>query len=124
MLGQFKKQIIQATEMLYDDTCTITEYQKIKNEITKRTESKEVDIIGNQSCKISFKSSPSTKLNQGAESVTQIIKLLISPEITVKPGSKITVTHNGVSTAYQSSGVPAVYSSHQEIILKLFKGWA
>jgi hypothetical protein len=42
----------------------------------------------------------------------------------VKPGSKLTITQNDMTTEYQSSGKPAFYSTHQEIVLELFKGWA
>ena len=55
---------------------------------------------------------------------TQGTKLFIAPEIKVKPGSKIVVEQNGVTTEYSASGVPAVYPSHVEIKLELFRGWA
>lgn len=50
---------------------------------------------------------------------SQIIKLFMSPEIEIKPGAKITVTQAGVTETYECSGTPAVYETHQEIILKL-----
>ena len=60
----------------------------------------------------------------GASAVVQIAKVFLAPEIKVKPGSKLSVTQNGVTTEYKSSGEPAFYSTHQEIVLELFKGWA
>ena len=39
-------------------------------------------------------------------------------------GSKITVTQNGVTTDYASSGKPAVYETHQEVILELKEKWS
>ena len=56
--------------------------------------------------------------------VTQGVKLFIAPEAEVKSGSKITVTQNGVTTEYSASGEAAVYESHKEIMLELWKGWA
>lgn len=56
--------------------------------------------------------------------ISQGTKLFTVPEIQIKPGSKIIVTQNGVTTVYSSSGVPAVYPTHQEVILELFEGWA
>ena len=41
-----------------------------------------------------------------------------------KRTSKITVTQNGVTGDYARSGVPAVYVSHQEVTLELFKEYA
>ena len=56
--------------------------------------------------------------------LTQIVKLIISPDVNINPGSKIIVTNNGKITEYKNSGVPATYSNHQEIMLELFDGWA
>lgn len=52
------------------------------------------------------------------------LRLFLAPEIKVAPGSKITITQNGVVGEYKNSGVPAMYDTHQEIMLELFKGWA
>jgi len=46
------------------------------------------------------------------------IKLFLSASYSVKPGSVIAVTRNGVRTVYKNSLPPAVYSSHQEVILE------
>ena len=54
----------------------------------------------------------------------QSITLFIDRAVTVPEGSKITVTQNGVTGVYEKSGKPAIYSTHQEIPLELFKGWA
>ena len=39
-------------------------------------------------------------------------------------GSKIVVTQEGRTAAYARSGEPAVYSSHQEIVLVPFEEYA
>ena len=59
-----------------------------------------------------------------AAALSQGVKVFLSPNVSIKAGSKLTVTQNGVTTAYKSSGVPAVYPTHQEIILTLFERWA
>lgn len=55
---------------------------------------------------------------------SQAVKLFIAPEIAVPEGSRIDVTQNGITTSYRQSGTPAVYSSHQEITLELYKRYA
>ena len=45
--------------------------------------------------------------------------MLFRSEINVKPGSKILVKGVGGVVAYKSSGRPAVYPTHQEILLDL-----
>lgn len=114
----------KAVESLYDGCCTITEYQKVKME-NKSTGFSEVVVVENQPCRLSFQSVNSTTATEtGASAVTQSVKLFIAPEVQVKPGSKITVTQSGVTTEYQNSGVPAVYGTHQAVVLELFKGWS
>lgn len=113
----------KAIESLYNGECSIIEYQKIKKP-NKTTGFEEVTVIEHQPCRIAFKSVTSAKEGLVNSSITQVIKLFIAPEITVKTGSKITVTQNGITTEYKSSGKPAMYETHQEIILELFDGWS
>ena len=113
----------KAVESLYDGICTISEYQKIKKE-NMSTGFAEVVVVENQPCRMSYKTVNSTNQTDTASAVTQAIVVYLSPDILVKPGSKLTITQNGVTTAYKNSGEPAVYSTHQEIPLELFKGWS
>lgn len=114
----------KAIESLYDGTCTITEYKKVKKE-NKSTGFEEIVVLENQPCRISFNTINSTTSTEtGASAPVQVVKLFIAPEIEVKPGSKIAVTQNGVTTEYQNSGQPAFYHTHQTIVLDLFKGWS
>lgn len=115
--------IRRAIESLYDGKCTITEHQKIQKE-NKSTGFKDAVVLKDQPCRLSFQTISHTRPNESAASLNQTTKLFLAPEIIVKPGSKLTVTQNGKTTDYTSSGEPAVYSTHQEIILDLFKGWA
>jgi hypothetical protein len=112
----------KALEMGYVGTFTVTEHQKVMKP-NHTTGFSDVDVIVNQPCKLSFSSSPSATNGDVAE-INQTVKLFFAPEIKVKEGSKITVTQNGVTTAYKQSGTPAHYPTHQEILLELFKGWA
>lgn len=114
----------KAIESLYKGTCTIYEYQPVTNPITKITKHQEVPVLENQPCKLSFERVTSVNQTDTAGAVKQTIKLFLAPEIEVKPGSKIAVTQNGRTGNYKNSGEPAVLSSHQEIELILFKGWA
>lgn len=117
--------IRQLIEQTYNGTCTISEYKKVISE-DGSTEFKEVVSVENQPCRLSFSSSPSTNGNSDstAQSVVQTTKIFISPDINVKSGSKLVVTQNGVTKAYKNSGEPAIYATHQEIIVDLFNGWS
>ena len=114
----------KSIESLYTGTCTITEYVKVKKE-NKSTGLEEVVVLENQPCRLSFSTiNSATATETGASSISQVVKLFIAPEIKVKPGSKLTVSQNGITTEYKNSGEPAFYMTHQEIILELFKGWS
>ena len=113
----------KAIESLYDGKCTITEHQKVKKE-NKSTAFVDVVVLEDEPCRLSFKTINNTsQTDNAASAVVQITKVFLAPEIQVKPGSKLTITQNNVTTEYKSSGKPAVYSTHQEIVLELFQGW-
>ena len=113
-----------AVESLYHGTCTITAYVKTKkaNGATAFTESV---LYEDQPCRLSFSTIGQTQPNEDASStVVQVVKLFLAPELQVPTGSKIAVTQYDVTTDYKASGKPAVYKSHQEIVLEIFKGWS
>lgn len=112
----------RALEKGYDGIFTVTEHKKITKP-NHTTGFSDVEVLVDQPCRLSFSAIPSASNGDVAE-INQTVKLFFAPEITIKEGSKITVTQNGVTTAYKQSGTPAVYSTHKEILLELFKGWA
>lgn len=113
----------KAIEMTYTGKCTISEYQSYTKE-NKSTGHQEVPVITDQPCKLSFSKVTNTSQGETAAMVVQTAKILIAPEIQIKPGSKLIITQNGITTEYKNSGEPALFSTHQEIVLELFKGWA
>lgn len=129
MVMDLFKPLKAAVESLYSGTCTVTATTPAFDEITKQTTNTETTLFTNQPCRLSFISAtPSDKLvsfshnlihadTPRAHFVAQQIKLFIDPALDIPPGSKISVTQNGVTSLFKSSGAPAVYSSHQEIEL-------
>lgn len=115
----------KAIESTYTGFCTIVERRDVRDEKTKITrKNEEVPIIENQPCKLSFEKLNAVVQTETAAVMVQGTKLFIVPEIKIKPGSKIIVEQNGTTTEYSASGEPAVYFSHSEYMLELFKGWA
>lgn len=118
------QQARQAIESMYTDKCDIIERQERTDPITKKTSFQEVTVISEQPCKLSFGSVPVTSNGDAAEMV-QTVKLFISPDISIKPGSKIVVTKpEQLPVAYSNSGKPATFTNHQEITLELFERWS
>ena len=115
----------KAIESTYSGVCTILERRDVRDEKTKITrKNEEVPVIENQPCKLSFEKLNAVVQSETAAKLTQGTKLFIAPEIKIKPGSKIIVEQNGTKTEYSASGEPAVYPSHNEYILELFREWA
>lgn len=113
----------RALKRLWKDRCTVTVKEKKKNPETKITEFVETELFKNEPCKLSFESL-STADGDPVATAKQTVKVFLSSDLVIPPGSKITVTHEGRTVDYSQSGVPGVYTYHQEIPLELFRGWA
>lgn len=114
----------KAVESTYTGICTVIEYQSVKDPKTKITKQQEVITAENVPCRLSFESKTAASPSETVSAVNQSIKLFVAPEVRIKSGTKVIVAQNGVTTEYAASGMPAVYVSHQEIMLELFRGWA
>lgn len=111
----------KAQESLYDAVCTIkgvVDYTKPNGATGQREET----YITDQPCRVSKKSLNTADQGEEANSIDYIPELFLSPDYEIRPGSTITVTQiiNGrvITTDYEQSGVPAVYQTHQEIMMK------
>ena len=110
-----------ALEKGYTGKFTVTERKKVTKP-NHTTGFSDVEVLVDQPCRLSFSSIPSASNGDVAE-IKQTVKLFFAPEITIKEGSKITVTQNGVTTEYKRSGTVANYPTHKEIVLELFDKW-
>lgn len=116
---QARKAHRKAIESQYEHTCNIKELQSLKDPISKVTKKQEVTILENQPCRLSYSSVKSANKSESNATVQQTIKLFIAPEIEIKEGSRIIVIHEGITDEFKHSGIPAVYFSHQEVVLEL-----
>lgn len=109
----------KAIESTYEGFMTVSEYKAVKDPVTKITRNQEVVVLENQPCKLSFETVTAAIQTGTAATVSQAVKVFVSPDITIKAGSKLKITQNGITTEYSLSGIPAVYPTHQEIMLEL-----
>lgn len=124
MLQKVKMVARKNFEKLYDCKCDIVEYKEFQKP-NKSTNFGELKVKENIPCKISYESISTVKTNGNANETPLSTKLFISPDIEIKTGSKIIVTNNlGQIKEYKSSGEPAPYDTHQEIMLELFESWS
>ncbi len=116
--------LADAVKSLWGGVCTVTVRENAMNEQKGRTEPREVDLCRDVPCRISFGTVQSTEQSNGAARIVQTVTLFVDPAVSIPEGSRITVTQKGVTGVYEQSGRAAVYSSHKEIPLVLFGGWA
>lgn len=102
-------------EKTYEGLCTIKTMTTIK--VDGETTAKEGIIVENQPCRLSHRSNTHAKQGSVYAEVSQIVKLFLAPEIEVKPGSKVVVVQHGRTYNLEASGLPEIYSTHQEINL-------
>ena len=120
-INKAREKARKAIEVFYEHTCTVVEYGKYKDSVTKQTKLGEKTVLENQPCKLSFSTIKASDQTESANQVQQVIKLFVAPEVEIKEGSKIIVTYNGKVNEYKNSGVPSIFPTHQEIVLELFK---
>lgn len=109
----------KAIESRYIGKCTIKIKGKVTDPITNISKNGEIDLIENEPCRLSYKTVPTMNNNESADTVKQIIKLFIRPELDIPAGSKIIVTQHGRTNIYRNSGFPEIHTSHQEVVLEL-----
>ena len=109
--------MVRNLQKLWRDTCSIYNFEKVKDPKTKTTEFKEILVQENIPCRISFQNISSTSETPSIAITNQVIKLFLSNKVEIKENSKIVVTRNGISKTYKASVIPAIYSVHQEVIL-------
>ena len=102
---------------MWDGLCTAFESEKSKDRYGI-VSSEKVKICKNVPCRLSFKNISQAEQTGLGANVSQVVKLFISPEVYIPPGSTIEVTQNNVTRRYKHSGISAVYTNHQEIILE------
>lgn len=114
--------MVNPLAVLWTGKCTIYEFEDAIDPNTFQTIQKEVAVLVEEPCRLSYNHEQATNIQSGAAVVSQSITLFIRPDLVIKPGSVIEITQNGVTEKYKGSGKPAIYSHHQEIVLQLYEG--
>lgn len=113
----------RALETQYIGMCSIIEQKEVIKP-NRTTGFEDVVVLENQPCKLSFSTIRNADMDDVNSTASGVVKLFISPIVEIKPNSKIIVTQNNIIGEYEKSGVPAIYQTHQEIILKPFEKWS
>lgn len=117
MVSEILKSAREAIHSMWDGLCTAFENKKSKDKYGI-VNSEKVEFCRDVPCRLSFKTISQAEQTGLGANVSQVVKLFISPEVYIPPGSIIEVTQNNVTRTYRHSGISAVYTNHQEIILE------
>lgn len=108
---------------LYTGTMTVSEVGTTVDEDTGKDVQALTPVYEDEPCRISYNTvAVDSQENYGTK--VQTVTLYCDPDLTIKPGSQIEVTQNGVTVTYKCSGVPAVYYGHQEVPITLWGEFA
>lgn len=110
-----------ALEQKYEGRCSVYEYRDTIDPATRITAKQEAEVFTDIPCRLSYERLYATDAAAGAPQQAIGVKLFLAPDVAVKPGSKLVVTQNGVTEQYAASGKPAVYPTHQEVVLSLLE---
>ena len=114
----------KALQKLWKDSLTVTEYVKKASPDGASVKFEEAVVLAGQPCKLSFVTLKFSSPNGGAVQTGQIVKLFLDKGVPIKPGSKLAVRRGGSEFVFRQSGLPGIFSHHQEILLVPFEGWA
>lgn len=116
----------KALERMWRDRCFIYIRAEKTDSDTNLTDFQETPLLEDQPCKLSFEKLTSTDENH-VTTVTQVVKLFLSPDVVIPAGCKIVVKRfNQLERefTFSQSGEAAPFTNHQEITLTLWEGWA
>jgi len=112
-----------ALRRMWNDTCTVYEYQPIKQP-NMTTVHEEAAVITDEPCRLSFTKLLSTNQTITAAQTPQIVKLFLDENLEIKAGCKIVVMRRDKEFIFGYSGEAGIFDHHQEIVLKPWEGWA
>ncbi len=117
-----KMELTDAVERLYDCLCDVYVNSEATDNDSIIIKHKRVKMYEALKCRISYKNGSrkllTTKQTKIEGKVSQSIKLFVSPEYDIKPGSEIIVFKDNKKLKFKHSGISSIYKSHQEIILE------
>lgn len=114
-------------QRLWKDRCFIqssVEYTKANKAKGRKWQT----LVSEEPCKLSFFNNVrlnNTSVEQPmAAQVFQQAKLFIRADLNIPAGCRIKVIHGGKALFFENSGVPALFTHHQEILLEVKQEWA
>lgn len=117
------KEYAAALRSLWCDRCTVSVMRNSEKSGSSFTKQTRTVLFADEPCRLIHKSVTIASDAGTAARMFQQTVLILDKAREIPAGSKITVTHEGVTRNYEYSGVPAVFSVHQEVPINLREDW-
>ena len=111
----------KAIESLYTGNAEVIIRNTTKGPVTKVSKSEENSVYENIPCRLSFATAQTIKEGRAVADENKMT-LFTSPEIDIKPNSKITVTQNGYTYILTNANKKS-YATHNEYSCTEFLRW-
>lgn len=116
----------KALARLWTDRCSLYIQVKTTDPGTNITRFSEQPLAEDLPCRLSFKSLSAARAGPAA-AVSQQTVLFLAPQPAIPAGCRIVVRRGGDPArelVFGRSGLPGIYSHHQEVPLEPFRGYA
>ena len=110
----------KAIQSMWTDLCTVTVKKRVTDAETHISSFTDEILLEDEPCKLSFSSTTPTA-GDDTQSITQTVKLFVANAVAIPAGSRVTITRDGKSLEYKSSGEPSIFTYHQELSLNTVK---
>lgn len=107
----------------FSHTCDVYEFVS-STSLDGSTAFVEKLVYSQLACRLSFSTPDVARDTSVASGVSQVVMLFLAPNVGINPGSKFVVFYDGNTSVFENSSPSALYSSHQQIKLRLATEWA
>ena len=118
------KDIKSALRIIWTDKFSVYEFEEVTNEDKSTTHEFVMTSINDEPCKLSYSRILQLDETDTVVKKRQVVKLFCDEKLAIKPGSKISVTRGNEILEFAQSGLPGVFSSHQEFFLVPWDSYA
>ena len=113
-------QVRRLYEQMYTDICAVSEYESYRRE-DGSTGFALKPVYEDVPCRLSFDNIKRAYQTDTVSHTMQTVRLFMSPDREMRPGCVVEVRRGDRVLTYKNSGIPAVYATHQELILEPMK---
>ena len=121
----------RALRALWTDRCTVFVREGSRDDKTGVTVFSERKALEGVPCRLSYKLTSRALMPAGegqAAALEQSVRLFLDRDTVIPPGARLEIYRGGDDKAaplvFGRSGLPGLYTDHQELRLERWKGWA